>query len=83
MIFHFSYFKEKLMIKSSSTNKKNTISTYLGPIFPILRQNKIFLKILFLPVFFNSESASLSQIKRKKKWMSWFQARVSNLVNLY
>ena len=63
MIFHFKLFPRK------------TNGSFFWAIFPILGQNRIFLEILFLPVFLNSDKISLSNLKKKtKKLMSAFQA---------
>ena len=59
LFFILIYFQAKLITNlSQKCQKKPTLTlTHFGPIQPIFENNKIFLKILFLPVFYYQVSS--------------------------
>ena len=57
LFFILNYFQAKLITNLSQKCQKNNTMTHFGPILPIFEKNKIFLKILFLPVFYYQVSS--------------------------
>ena len=74
----FRLFPGKIKEKFFQKMQKTLLLAYFGPILPIFAQNRIFLEILFLPVFLILTKYHCAKFKKnnnkKNKLMSGFLA---------